>query len=51
MLLNRRIAGNSSRYGICKSFTQTPISGRLMITKRTLPTHMLAISPQNSCGF
>ena len=27
-----------------------PISGRLMITSIRLPSHMLAIMPQNSCG-
>ena len=50
MAENAMIAGNNSRYGTCKSFTHSPISGRLSTTSMALPIHMLAISPQNRSG-
>src|SRR5262245_24154539 len=47
---NAMIAGNRSRYGTFRSFTQSPIIGRLRITRSALPIHMLAMRPQNSSG-
>jgi tRNA-2-methylthio-N6-dimethylallyladenosine synthase len=37
--------------GISSSFTQIPTSGRFNISRMTLPTYMLAISPQISSGW
>src|SRR6266581_538755 len=51
MQQNTMIAGNKKRYGIVSSLIQMPISGMLRITSIRLPTHIDAISPQNSCGL
>src|SRR6187551_3124844 len=45
------IAGNRYLYGTVSSLIQMPISGRFRITSIRLPTHIEAISPQNSCGL
>ena len=51
MQQNAMMAGNRKRYGTVSSLIQMPISGRFSMISIRLPTHMLAIRPQNSCGL
>src|SRR5450755_2413320 len=51
MQQNSATAGNKYRYGTLRSLIQIPINGRFRITSITLPTHIDAIRPQNSCGL
>src|SRR3979409_1398223 len=50
MQQNNKMDGCSSRYGAERSFPPIPINGKLRITSMALPTHMLAITPQNRSG-
>src|SRR5262249_13451448 len=47
---NAMMAGMSSRYGTCSSFTHKPIIGRLRMTSMALPIHIEATRPQNRSG-
>ncbi|MNC86959.1 hypothetical protein D3C83_26500 [compost metagenome] len=51
MQQNMRIAGKRTRYGIDRSFTQIPTSGRLRITSMRLPIHIDTTRPQKRPGF
>src|SRR5215467_3804898 len=51
MMTNTRINGASSGYGTLRSFTHSPISGRLRTRSMMLPMYMEAIKPQNTSGF
>src|SRR6266436_6167077 len=50
MMQKSRIRGKSRPYGTRRSWTQRPMRGRFRMSRITLPTYMLAITPQNMSG-
>ena len=44
------MSGNRTWYGTRRNCTHRPISGRLRISSMTLPTYMLAMTPQKTSG-
>src|ERR1700693_6111912 len=50
MMQKSRMRGKSRPYGTRSSWTQRPIRGRFRMSRITLPTYMLAITPQNMSG-